>query len=130
MTAKDREAISRIKKGLKCSEAEAIEVYKADCAIDKGEKMDFDLPPEKQKVVKQYTQTGARKPTVYKFTKRERKANPTKGGIIAELAEFLGKNSEFDVQNVEILNKERQFSFKIGEETFEITLVQKRKKKN
>lgn len=130
LTTKDREAIDRIMKGLKCTEAEAIEVYKSDCAIDKGEAMPFDLPKEKQKIVKQYTQTGARKPTVYKFEKRERKANPTKGGIIAELAEFLSQNSNFAVENVEILNKERQISFKIGEETFEVTLVQKRKPKN
>jgi len=129
LTTKDREAIDRIIKGLKCSEAEAIEVYKADCAIDKGETMPFDLPKEKQKVVKQYTQT-ARKPTVYKFTQRERKANPTKGGIIAEIVEFLGKNSQFAVENVEIINKERQISFKIADETFEFTLIQKRKPKN
>ena len=70
-----------------------------------------------------------RKPTVYQFQKRERKANPTKGGIIAELAKFLEENSEFAVENVEITNKERQIAFKIGENAFELTLTQKRKPK-
>ena len=130
MTEKEKVAVGRIMQGLKCSEAEAIEIYKSDCAIDKGEKMDFDLPPEKLKNAKKYISAGGRKPVAYKFTKRERKANPTKGGIIAELSQFLSENSEFAVENVEILNKERQISFKIGEETFELTLVQKRKPKN
>ena len=132
MTAKDKENIDRIIKGLKCSEEEAIEIYKADCEIDKGKPMPFDLPKEKQKIVKQYTTTGTRErknPTVYKFTTRERKANPTKGGIIAELAEYLEKNCGFATENVEITNKERQIAFKIGENDFELTLVQKRKAK-
>lgn len=74
--------------------------------------------------------TGTRKqPTNYKFTKRQRKPNATKGGIIAELAQFLGENSEFCIENLEIVNKERQISFQIGEDKFELTLAQKRKPK-
>lgn len=93
--------------------------------------MPFDLPPEKAAVAKKYTHTGTRKgPVAYKFTKRERKPNATKGGIIAELSKFLAENSEFSVENVEILNKERQIAFQIGEDKFELTLVQKRKPKN
>jgi hypothetical protein len=61
--------------------------------------------------------------------KRERKANPTKAGIIAEIATFLAQNSEFATENVEITNKERMIAFQIGEEKYEITLIQKRKPK-
>ena len=118
-------------KGLKCDRETALEVYNADKAIDRGEKMDFDLPPEKEKVARQYARTGTRKqPTVYKFGKKERKPNATKAGIIAEIARFLAENSEFAVENLEIVNKERQIAFGIGADKFELTLVQKRKPKN
>lgn len=129
MTAKEREQLNRIMNGLKCSEAEAIEIYQADCAIDKGEKMDFDISAEQEKVVKKMRQAD-RKPTVYKFDKRERKSNPTKAAIIAEIAKFLSENSENACEDVEITNKERQIAFKIGENSYEFTLVQKRKPKN
>ena len=128
---KEAEAINRIMQGLKCTEAEAREVYESDRAIDKGEKVAFDLTAEQQKVAKQYTRTGTRKqPTVYKFDKKERKANPTKGGIVAEIAEFLTNNSQFAIESLEIVNKERQIAFKIGENTYEVTLIQKRKPKS
>ena len=125
MATKQEEQILRIMQGLKCTEAEALEIYQADCAIDKGEKMDFDLTAEQQKVVKKMTRAD-RKPTVYKFDKRERKENPTKEAIIAEIAKFLAENSENACENVEIPNKGRQIAFKVGENSFELTLVQKR----
>ena len=55
--------------------------------------------------------------------------NPTKSGIIAEIANFLQENSENACENVIITNAERQISFTIGENTYEFTLVQKRKPK-
>lgn len=117
--------------GLKCSEAEAKEIYAYDCAVDKGEKTEYDLSPEQEKAARKYARTGTRKtPTAYKFTPRQRKPNATKGGIIAELAEFFEKNSQFNIENLQVTNKERQISFTIGAETFEVTLVQKRKPKN
>ena len=54
---------------------------------------------------------------------------PTKASLIAEIADFLQKNSENAIENCEITNKERQIAFKIGENSFELTLVQKRKPK-
>lgn len=116
--------------GLKCDEAEARQIYAYDCAVDKGEKTEFDLPPDKEKAARKYAHAGTRKtPPAYKFTQRQRKPNATKGGIISELAEFFEKNSQFNIENLQITNKERQISFTIGEETFEVTLVQKRKPK-
>ena len=47
-----------------------------------------------------------------------------------ELAKFLSDSSEFCPENVEIVNKERQIAFRINEDAFELTLVQKRKPKN
>lgn len=125
--SKESEQIARIQKGLKCSEEEAREIYLADCAIDKGEKMEFDLSREQAEVARKFAHTGTRKaPMIPNLTKRERKPNATKGGLIAELAQFLGESSGFEVKNVEIVNKERMISFSVGENRFELTLVQKR----
>ena len=126
----DENQISRIMQGLKCGRDEALAIYEADKAIDRGERLPFDLPIEKEKEAKKMANvTERKKPTVYDFSKRERKANPTKGGIISELHKFLTEMSEFATESVEITNKERQIAFKIGEDAFELTLVQKRKPK-
>lgn len=130
---KDKENIARIQNGLKCSYEEACEIYECDKEIDKGIKHDFDLSAEQEKVAKSFCHTTSAEkktaPTVYKFDKRERKENVTKSGIISELAEFLANNSENAVENLEITNKERQIAFSIGENKFELTLVQKRTQK-
>lgn len=116
------------------SEQEIAEVLKADEAIDHGTKL-FELDPEKEKVSKEARKAGTRKtPTVYKLDntdgKRSRKENATKAGIIAELVTLFTENSQFSIENIEILNKERQIGFNIGTERYEITLIQKRKPKN
>jgi hypothetical protein len=111
------------------------DIIETDDAIDKGQKVYFDLDPEKEKEAKKYTKAGTRKaPTVYKLDnaggKRSRKENPTKAGLIAELAKFLTETSENACEMVEITNKERQIAFKIGENAYELTLVQKHKPKS
>lgn len=114
---------------LKISEEEAKQLIADDKAIDQGKKMDFDLPPDKLKVAREYTKCGTRKtPTVYNFdtSERKRKENPTKASIIAELAKFLQEASENDCKEVNITNKERQIAFAIGDTRYELTLVQKR----
>ena len=117
------------------SPVEIEDIIKTDEAIDKGEKVYFDLDPKKEKEAKKFAKSGTRKaPTVYKLDntegKRSRKENPTKGSIIAELAKFQIEASENACENVEITNKERQIAFKIGENAYELTLVQKRKPKS
>ena len=105
-------------------------MYEYDMAVDHDKKTEYDLPPDKLAIARKMAHTGTRKtPTAYKFTKRERKPNATKGGIIAELAQFLTENSGFSVENLQITNKERQIAFEIGGEKYELTLVQKRKPK-
>lgn len=117
-------------KKLKLTEQEEKDLLIYDKAVEHGEKTEHDLSPEQAKIAQKYAHTGTRKaPTAYKFTKRERKPNATKGGIITELATFFEEKSDFSAENVQILNKERQISFQIGDETYELTLVQKRKPK-
>ena len=129
--SKESEQLTRLMSNLGISEQEAHEVMAYDKAVEKGESTEYDLPPDKLEVARKFAHTGTRKnPTVYKFTKRERKPNATKAGIIAELFKFLTENSDFATESVTILNKERMIGFKIGEESYELTLVQKRKPKS
>lgn len=129
--AKEAEQIARIMAGLNCSEAEAKEIYKADCEIDHGEPQDFDLTAEQIKVAQKYTRTGTRKmkETGLNLKPRERKPNEAKALIIETLARFLSENAEFSAENLQITNKERQIAFTYGDNAYELTLVQKRKPK-
>ena len=122
----------KLMRTLGCTEEEALDIIASDKAIDQGKRVEFDLDPEREKMAKKMANVGTKKPTVYKFDTKEkkRKENPTTAGIIAELAKFLEENSENTCENVEITNKERQIAFKIGENAYEFTLVQKRKPKS
>ena len=125
----------RIMRVLDVSAEEADEILKADKAIDRGERVPFDLSPEQEKLAKKFANVDTKKrkkPTVYNLDARgkARKENPTKASIIAELAKFLTETSENACEMVEITNKERQIAFKIGENAYELTLVQKRKPKS
>lgn len=118
------EQIVRIMQGLKCSREEAEEIYKADKAIDRGEKMDFDLTAEQEKIAKKLAHTVDRKKPIK--TEKTKKENPTKKDIIAKVIAGLGTS----ITNLEILNEERQISFNVGDDKYEITLIAKRKPKN
>ena len=131
--ATDKRLDAAMKLGMSREEAESM--LAEDKRIDRGEVMEWDLPPEEHKKAMKYANSDEKKkkaPTAYNFdtTNKKRKENPTKAGIIAELARFLTENSEYATENVEITNKERQIAFKIGDTGFELTLVQKRKPKN
>lgn len=123
--------IQRIMSGLKCSEEEAREIMAFDKRIDRGERTEYDLSPEEEKAAKKWANTTSEKKAApnYKWTTRERKANPTKGGIITELADFMANTSQYAAEDVVITNKERMIAFRIGDNDYEITLIQKRKKK-
>ena len=118
-----------IMQNLGLTSEEADQLLADDKAIDKGEKMPFDLTAEQQKVAKTFTvsTTKTKKaPTVYKF-ERKKTENVPKAEIIAKIEQLLTENG---YENVKILNKVRQIAFTNGENDFEITLTQKRKPKN
>lgn len=122
---KDETQLSRIKAGLKCSDAEAAEILAYDKAIDHGEKTPHDLTPAQNKVAQSYARTGTRKPTVYKFTTRERKPNEPKREIIRMLAEAF-HYAEADIQ-YEITNPERQIDLTYNGVKYRIVLSAPRK---
>ena len=117
--------VEKLMRLLKCSEDEAKQIIADDKAIDRGERMAFDLSKEEEKQAMKYANTGTRKTSETK-TERKRKENPTKAGVIAEIAKFLAENG---YEMVNVTNAERQIAFKIGENDYELTLVQKRKPK-
>lgn len=128
------------------SDADIQQMLADDKRIDRGEVLEWDLSPEEHKKAMKYansqekTKKTAEKPaesaknggkTAYNFdtSTKKRKENPTKAGIIAAIAKFLAEYSILCPENVEITNKERQIAFTIGDNAFELTLVQKRKPK-
>lgn len=127
MAETQKQKIMRI---LQVDSKQADEILAYDKAVERGEKTPYDLTAEQEKEVRKYRQAD-RKPTLYKWDtkKRERKPNATKGGLISELFDFLSEHSDFEITNCEITNKERQIAFSVGENNFELTLVQKRAKK-
>ena len=120
----------KIMRVLQVDSKQADEILAYDKAVERGEKTPYDLTAEQEKEVRKYRQ-AERKPTLYNWDtkKRERKPNATKEGIVAEIATFLKENSDFDTKDVEITNKNREITFKVGDDTFTWTLVQKRKPK-
>jgi len=127
LNKEEKERIPTIMRVLDLTYEEAVDLIKCDRAIDKGEHMDFDLSKEQEKevrkMVKKETMSGGTKKGI-----RERKVNEPKKAFIEDLVEWLTNSETYE--NVEVLNAERQVKFTIGEDTFELTLVQKRKPKN
>lgn len=123
-----KERVAFFMEKLQLSKEEAEQLFDYDKAVDHDERTEYDLTAEQQKVVSKMTRAD-RKPTTYQFKRRERKPNATKAGIIAALATFLDETDEFSAENIEITNKERQIKFESAGETFELTLIQKRKPK-
>jgi poly(A) polymerase Pap1 len=117
-------------KALGCTREEAIDIIETDKIIDKGGRTEYDLSIEEEKEAIKIGRVDERKSkSADNLRGKVRAENPTKSGIISNLAEFLTEMSNFKCENVNITNKERQIAFKCGEFDYELTLVQKRKKK-
>ena len=124
----DEKWIKSTMKALDLTREEAIEMWMDDHDIDQGKAKDFDLDPEKQKVVKEMTKAGGKART--KETKpRERKPNDEKRTIIQDLNDFLVNSCQDYINLVEIVNVEREITFKIGENAYSLTLTCHRKPK-
>lgn len=119
------EQVKNLMAKLDITEEEALQLIEDDKRIDKGEKL-FELSAEQKKNAKKATQIGTK--TVKSEKKApKRKKNDTKSLIISELSDFLTQNQQIVAENVEIVNAERQISFKIGELSYSLTLTQHRK---
>lgn len=124
----DEKWIQSTMKALDLTREEAIEMWMDDHDIDQGKAKDFDLDPEKQKVVKEMTKAGG-KARAKETKPRERKPNDEKREIIQDLNDFLVNNCQDYINLVEIVNVEREITFKIGENAYSLTLTCHRKPK-
>lgn len=108
---------------LKCSEAEALDIIKADEAIDKGANP-FPLSADQEKASKK-ARAVSRAVGVYKFEKKERKADTDKRAIIqcmTEIVENLADNG-----TVNLTNAEREFDFIYKGKKYKVVLSAPRK---
>ena len=125
---KDQNRIDELVDLLGCSMVEAQQIIEDDKKIDKGERVAFDLSKEdEKKALKLANVKEHKKPAVYKFDKRERKADTTKEGVIQAIYDFLNENG---YENCEILNKSKLIGFKIADDVYELDLKRKRKPKS
>ena len=108
--------ILKVMKELDLSREEAIQMIKDDEAIDRGEEMDFDLPPEKQKVVKEMTKVGTRK--TGDKVERKRKPNEDKRAIMQELFDHFSGMPDCVLSNIE-----RQVDFTFNGVRYSVTLT-------
>ena len=140
MAVSNKQLMAMKKAGM--TDAEIQQVLLDDKAVDRGQVMEWDLSPEEHKKAMKYANSDEKKKktaengekkgkTAYNFdtSGKIKKENPTKANIIVLLATILAENGDFSAENVEITNKERQIAFTVGENAFELTLVQKRKPK-
>lgn len=116
--------IKKNMEALDISYEEAKELVEDDEKVDRGEPLPWDLTPEQMKVSKKARQADHAKPK--EKVKKEKKENVIKKEIIEKIYNLINENYE----NTNVENDERMISFSVGDENFEITLVQKRKKKN
>ena len=127
----DEKWIQSTMKTLDLTREEALEMWCDDHDIDMGKAKEFDLDPEKQKVVKQMTKAGG-KARATENKPRERKPNEEKRESIKYLAYSLGECDKFGenfAESVETVNVEREITFKIGENAYSLTLTLHRKPK-
>lgn len=109
--------IKKVMELLGCDETAAAQVIADDERIDKGEKL-FEQTAEQKAVSKKYRQ-GDRKPTVYNFQKRERKADVSKQELIKKIAAAVGKVADTELT---ITNAERQIDFVYKGRKFRVVL--------
>jgi hypothetical protein len=120
--------VDELVESLGCSIFEAEQILADDKTIDKGGRTDFDLSKEDEKKALKYANVKTKKkPMIPNLTKREKKPDPTKEGVIQKIFEYLVENG---YENCEILNKTKLIGFKIGEDSYEFNLIRKRKPKN
>ena len=109
-------------KKLGYSEAEIAEMLQADKEIDKGIAQDWDLSAEEhKKAMKQANATEHKKPATP--TKRERKIDVEKGGIMALIVEALAPIAD---SMGEVVN-EREVTFVHNAQKYKVTLAKPRK---
>lgn len=101
-------------KNLGLTDEEIADVIETDKRIDKGEKL-FELDKELEKGAKKARSAG--NCNGYTKANREKKADPDKGKLIADLLDGIPY-----AENVEIANREREFTFTYNGKKYKVVL--------
>ncbi len=104
--------ILRIMNALNVDRETATEIAQADKAIDRGEKMPFDLTAEQEKATRTYRQVA--RPVMVESKPRPRKADEDKRYLLSLLAQSVGA--------VDITNPEREFTFQHNGKKYKVVL--------
>ena len=113
--------VKRIMEGLRCSQAEAEQIYQDDLAVDRMSMAELNatMTEDEKAVVKAMTRAQRAVNAYGKTVVRERKADTDKETLIAKLAELL--NSE-GYNEVVVTNVAREITFKAGDRKLKLTL--------
>ena len=116
------EKIQEIMELLQCTEEQAKQVIESDKAVDKMSvrECESDLTQEQKASAKKARQ-GDRKPTVYNFNTRERKADLDKAHLIRLLADCLAMATKSE-EDLVVTNAERQIDFVYNGRRFRVVL--------
>ena len=116
------EQVQKIMELLQCTESQAKQVLESDKQVDKMSvrECESDLTQE-QKVSAKKARQGDRKPTVYKFNTREKKADLDKAKLIHLLADCLGMVTANE-EDLTVTNAERQIDFVYNGRKFRVVL--------
>lgn len=118
-----QEWLEKTMASLELTREEALEMWCDDHDIDAGLAKDFDLAPERQKVVREMTKgKAAPNYSLEGKTRKPRKADPEKVKIIENLFACVAAQIG-DEGTSKIENPERQIDFKIGERCYSLTLT-------
>lgn len=122
--AEREKQIERSMRILKIDRAEAEQLVDYDDETDRMTmtEINAEMTAEQRKNVKEMSKTGSKKPTTYSFKQKKAKKDTEKEQIVSNLAELV-KNF---AQNVEIVNKNREISFQVGQNDYSLTLVKHR----
>lgn len=115
-----------LSKVLKISIPEAKEVLETDKRIDRGEKL-FELPPELEAGAKKARRADRKK---VETVKRERKPDGDKRWLIQYLAVALEDadcDLDTNLENIVVVNPERELEFTYSGIKYRLTLIRPRK---
>lgn len=107
------------------TEAEALAILEADKAIDRGERMLFDLSEEQEKKVKKIIRGEREQSTA----KPRAKTDDEKIQMYQEILGFLKEFSSFDLKNLGLAPKNNEINFTLGENDYSLRIIRHRKEK-
>jgi len=124
LSEKEWAKVDNLVEKLECSIEEAVDILDADKAIDRNQKVDFDLSPEEHK--KAMKLANVTEHTMTKKTVKTKKIDDEKKAVIAGIADFLAQ-CDVDCENISISNVDREIKFTVGANKYTITLIKNRK---